>query len=260
MHKEQDITNIRDKYPERIDPSHTEHGILNWHLKKYEFALPYCKDRIVLDAGCGTGYGSMHLKAAAKLLLSGDIDPVALSYAKNHYPDLVGSIIRLDAHEMPFRNRSVDIVCSFENIEHLKSPECFLAESRRILKPDGILIVSTPASRKTTSTPRNPHHTIEWSPKDFEMILQRHFAVVEIYGQKRIQSIAHRLLQSADIFGFRKWLIPRFIRHKANKVLSTRPIEYLSLDDFIISRDDLRWATEVIAVCYKPIEREEGRG
>ena len=175
-------------YPERIVPDETEPGIVALHLKRYEFAAPWCRDREVLDAGCGVGYGSAFLAGHARRVVGVDRDEEAIAYARRRYarPNVefrVGDLLDLDLADGSF-----DVVCSFETIEHLDDVEGFLGEVVRVLRPEGVFLVSTPRVDETTASPENPFHRIELSPGDFEALLRRSFREVELYGQRRLQT------------------------------------------------------------------------
>ena len=71
--------------PERIVPDETEPGIVALHLKRYEFARPYCAGADVLDAGCGVGYGTAHLAEEARHVLGVDRSEEAIDYARGRY-------------------------------------------------------------------------------------------------------------------------------------------------------------------------------
>ena len=70
---------------ERIVPDETEPGIVALHLKRYDFARPYCEGKVVLDAGCGVGYGTAHLAACARHAVGIDADADAVAYARRRY-------------------------------------------------------------------------------------------------------------------------------------------------------------------------------
>ena len=125
-------------------PDETEPGIVALHLKRYEFARPYCVGKHVLDAGCGVGYGSAFLGEAARSVVGVDVSADAIEYARARYGGgnvefAVGDLQQLERGDAEF-----DAVVAFEVIEHLPHPERFVAEARRVLKPDGVLVVSTP--------------------------------------------------------------------------------------------------------------------
>ena len=235
-------------YPERIVPDETSPGIVALHLKRYEFARSWCGERTVLDAGCGVGYGTAHLAEVAASVVGVDRDEDAISYARERYarPNVefrVGNLLDLDA-----AGDSFDVVCSFETIEHLDDVEAFLAEVVRVLRPDGVFLVSTPCVEETTVSPENPFHRVELSPRDLEALLGRFFREVELYGQRRLQTARHRLMQRVDVLGLRRRL-PR--ARGLARVLGTAPTAEVTSDGIVIERGGLDRASELVAVCRR---------
>jgi SAM-dependent methyltransferase len=235
-------------YPERIVPDETEPGIVALHLKRYEFAAPWCRNAEVLDAGCGVGYGSAYLGEVAARVVGVDRDEPAIAYACARYggPNVefrVGDVLALD-----FPDEAFDAVCSFETIEHVEDPAGFVAEMARVLRPGGAFLVSTPRADETTTAPANPFHHVELSRADFEALLRRSFREVELYGQRRLQTARHRLLQRTDVLGLRKRLT--FLR-PASRLLGTAPMAEVTAEGIVIEREGLERATELVAVCRK---------
>jgi SAM-dependent methyltransferase len=232
--------------PERIVPDETEPGIVALHRKRYEFALPFCEGNEVLDAGCGAGYGTALLAERARRVVGIDLDHGAIDYARGRYAAAnvefaVGDLLDLDLPDASF-----DVVCSFETIEHVSDRERYLSEMRRVLRPKGSYVVSTPRADETTERPTNPHHEVEFSRSDFEALLRRHFDDVELYGQLRVQTRRHRLLQRVDVLGLRKRLT--FLR-PASRLLGTPPMAEVESEGIVISAENVERATELIAVC-----------
>jgi O-antigen biosynthesis protein len=236
-------------YPERIVPDETGPGILAIHLKRYDFALDACRDGDVLDAACGVGYGSARLAEVARRVVGVDLSEDAIAYARIRYaaPNVEFQVADLLALDLPAA--SFDVVCSFETIEHLPDQEAFLAHVARVLRPDGTLFVSTPHARVTDRSPANPFHHVELSRADFEALLSRFFSDVELYGQRRLQTARHRLMQRLDVLGLRKRL--GFLR-RASVVLGTEPMAEVTADGLAIDREDMDHATELVAVCRGP--------
>ena len=233
-------------YPERIVPDETEAGVVALHLKRYSFALPWCAGREVLDAGCGVGYGTAFLADSAHRVVGGDVDESSIAYARERYARPNTDFVLLDATAMPFEDHSFDVVCCFETIEHVTDPEALVGEAARVLRPGGTFIVSTPQADVTTHAPANPHHLVEFSREDFERLLHRTFSTIEVYGEQRLQTRAHRILQRLDVLGLRR---RSSLLRRASALTGTRAIEHLTLDDVVISRERVDAADVLVAVC-----------
>ena len=232
--------------PERIVPDETEPGIVALHLKRYEFARTWCDGMHVLDAGCGVGYGSAFLAQTASRVVGVDQSEEAVAYARRRYgrPNVefaIGDLLALDRPDAAF-----DVVCAFETIEHLRDQEGFLAEMRRVLRPGGTFFVSTPRVGATNEAPANPFHERELSADEFERLLHLRFDEVDVYGQRRVQTARHRLVQRLDVLGLRKRL--PFLR-PTSRLLGTPPMAEVTLDRIEIAPGAIEEATELVAVC-----------
>jgi SAM-dependent methyltransferase len=234
--------------PERIIPDDTEPGIVATHLARYAFARPRLTGLKVLDAGCGVGYGTDFLSAEASSVTGIDVSEETVAYARRRYGGPRTEFRVGDLHALDFPDVSFDAVCSFETLEHVEAPEQVLAELARVLRPSGTLFVSTPHALETTRAPTNPFHRVEWSAADFERLLGSHFAEVELFGQRRVQTDAHRLAQRLDVLGLRRRFA--FLRRGA-RLLGTTPTAELTLDDVVVS-PGVEGASEVVAVCTLP--------
>ena len=233
-------------HPERIVPDETEPGIVALHLKRYEFALPFCAGKEVLDAGCGVGYGTAHLATVARRVVGVDRDADTIAYARQRYGSDSVEFVAADLLELPLADDSFDAACSFETIEHVPDPEALVAQLRRVLRPDGVCLVSTPRAEETTRAPDNPFHAVELSAGDLERLLRARFAEVTLYGQRRLQSTRHRTMQRLDPLGLRKRLT--FLR-PASRLLGTAPMAEVTLDGIEIAEGRVDGATEIVAVC-----------
>ena len=230
--------------PERIVPDETEPGIVALHLKRYEFARPHCVDRDVLDAGCGVGYGAAFLAEEARHVVGVDRSEEAIAYARRRYsrPNVEFEVAHL--LELPAGADAFDVVCCFETIEHLPDQDAFLEEVRRVLRPNGVFVVSTP---RAGTAGDNPFHERELSPPELERLLRAQFATVDLYGQRRRQTGRHRAVQHADVLGLRKRL--PFLRPLARRLLGTAAMAEVTSDEIEIAPGRLDDATELVAVC-----------
>lgn len=232
---------------ERIDPNSVPKGILSIHQVRYEFAKSFCVDKMVLDLACGAGYGTSLLSSVASRVVGVDIDHLAIDFAKEHYAKSNVEFQLANALSLPFPEASFDTIVSFETIEHLPDIPAYLREVSRVLRPNGIYIVSTPKVRRTTMRPRNPHHAIEYCDKDFLLLLRQYFPQVELYGQSRVQSQLHIWLQRLDFFHLRRW-IPKSVRYGVVQAAGSVPYEEMSLSDQKIDKN-MTHAHDMIAVC-----------
>jgi len=235
---------------ERINPKGVPKGILSVHKVRYEFAKKYCAGKSVLDVACGAGYGSALLAEFAKSVVGADLDEGAINFARSSYKrsNLVYRIE--DAQALSFESASFDTVVSFETIEHLSDIPRYLNEVQRVLKLGGIYVVSTPKVRRTTTRPKNPHHTVEFSAEDFRALLRKYFHVIELHGQVRVQGRVHYWLQKLDVIGLRHY-IPSELRRTIDRKLGTAPFEEMELADQKIVKEELKHAHDMIAVCTR---------
>ncbi len=122
------------------------------HLHRYALAADICGGKDVLDIASGEGYGSNLLAQAAKTVIGVDISTEAIDQAKAKYvrPNL--RFLRGAADAIPLDSSSIDVVVSFETLEHHDKHEEMLSEIKRILRPNGLLIISTPDKRFYSDT------------------------------------------------------------------------------------------------------------
>jgi ubiquinone/menaquinone biosynthesis C-methylase UbiE len=103
--------------------------------QRYHFAVQLSEDKEILEVACGAGIGLGYLASAAKRVVGGDIDENILKFALEHYKGRDKIEIKiLDAENLPFEDKSFDVVILYEAIYYLEHPEKFLDEARRILR------------------------------------------------------------------------------------------------------------------------------
>jgi ubiquinone/menaquinone biosynthesis C-methylase UbiE len=178
---------------ERVIPGEVNADLWSEHIARYAFARLYAHGR-VLDAGCGTGYGSAELAQAASSVIGIDIAPGAIRYARANYPLSQLQFLQSSVTAIPFPKNTFDDIVAFEVIEHLEDHRAFLEESARVIKPQGLLIVSSPNKRyyaeSRAETGPNPFHVHEFQRAEFEEELHKVFSNVRIILQDCATSFA----------------------------------------------------------------------
>ncbi len=170
---------------ERILPERRNKETIE-HLHRYALAMKLCANKDVLDIASGEGYGSYLITSVAHTVLGVDIFEEAVEHARKKYirPNLTfktGS-----ATAIPVADCSIDIVVSFETLEHVDSHDKMLSEIKRVLRPGGLLFISTPDAEVFSGVlgHRNPFHISELTRDNFEILLKAHFANVHMLQQK----------------------------------------------------------------------------
>lgn len=166
----------------------TEAGeIRHEHLHRYAWCRLLAEGRDVLDIACGEGYGSAMLAAHARSVCGVDISAEAVAHATATYAGIKGlRFIPGDAAAIPLPDDSIDLVVSFETIEHHDRHEEMLAEIRRVLRPDGILIISSPnrVVYSELAGYHNEFHIKELDFAEFDAVLKSQFPTVAYFGQR----------------------------------------------------------------------------
>ena len=142
------------------------------HEVVYQQLAPRCAGREVLEAGCGEGYGADLISRIARRVIALDYDETTVAHVRARYPRV--EVMHGNLAELPLADASVDVVVNFQVIEHLWDQTQFVRECARVLRPSGLLMVSTP-NRITFSpgrdTPINPFHTRELNADELTRLL-----------------------------------------------------------------------------------------
>lgn len=158
------------------------------HLHRYYLACELAKDKHVLDVACGEGYGSAILTRVARRVIGVDIAKDAVAHATANYATDITSFLEGSATSIPVEDDSVDVVVSFETIEHLAEHEEMLSEIRRVLRPDGVLLISSPnkAIYSDETGYQNPFHVKELYTDQFVELVGKTFPNVKHFAQKLV--------------------------------------------------------------------------
>ncbi|MCF6318850.1 MAG: class I SAM-dependent methyltransferase [Proteobacteria bacterium] len=155
------------------------------HYHRYAFAKNLVKEKNILDAACGEGYGSNLLSEYAVEVTGLDIDNSSIEHAKKKYKRNNLTFVEGSCSQLPFEDDSFDVVVSFETLEHLSEQKQMLKEFKRVLNKDGILIISTPDKKHYSDATGfvNEYHVKELYKQEFKSLLDEHWKQQTWYAQ-----------------------------------------------------------------------------
>ncbi|MEM4989466.1 glycosyltransferase [Collimonas sp. H4R21] len=170
---------------ERFVPEEQGNIVLE-HLHRYLQACEIAGGKVVLDIASGEGYGSAMLANKALQVIGVDISEEAVEHAKNRYQKKnleyrVGSCASI-----PLPDASVDMIVSFETIEHHDQHEEMMQEFKRVLRPNGVVLISSPDKYHYSIEPgySNPYHVKELLEQEFKQLLGNYFKNTSYFGQR----------------------------------------------------------------------------
>ncbi|EWM16232.1 bifunctional 2-polyprenyl-6-hydroxyphenol methylase/3-demethylubiquinol 3-O-methyltransferase UbiG [Kutzneria sp. 744] len=221
----------------------------NYWFRRHEAAYlalaPHCAGATVLEAGCGEGYGADLLAGVADRVVALDYDQLTAAHVHRAYPRV--GVVRGNLATLPLADESVDVVANLQVIEHLWDQHGFLVECRRVLRPGGRLLVTTP-NRITFSpgrdTPLNPFHTRELAPSELDSLLRgAGFRVEGLQGLRHGPDIDAAIIdrQVEVVLGGNGW---------PDELLTE--VKAVTADDFVITEDDVDSSLDLVAVAVKP--------
>lgn len=155
------------------------------HLHRYALVAAYVEGKEVLDIACGEGYGSNLMSTTAKFVKGVDIDAQTVAAAKVKYAKSNLHFQTGSATQIPLDDQSIDVVVSFETIEHHGQHEEMITEIKRVLRPNGIMIISTP-DKLYYSDKRNfnnKFHVKELYKQEFVDLIAPKFTKLQLLAQ-----------------------------------------------------------------------------
>lgn len=160
------------------------------HLHRYLMAKDFVKEKTVLDIASGEGYGTAILGVSAHQAIGVDISGECITYANETYKNEKVRFLQGDCMAIPLPNTSIDVVVSFETLEHITEQDAMMAEISRVLTKNGLLIISTPEKRIYADIPKhdNPFHMKELYKAEFIQLIAKYFSNFQIFGQRVIQA------------------------------------------------------------------------
>lgn len=229
---------------ERILP--TQEGEISLVYSRHRFAYQYVQqfisDKNVIDIGCGTGYGCKLMSESAKRVVGIDYDKSAIEYCQKKFGSSNIEFRHLNAASLDL-NEQFDVAVSFQVIEHIQNLSDFIERIKRIIKPDGIILLSTP-NVKGKEDVKNPFHCNEMDYDHFSVLLHQHFNQFKILGVAHASPNTIRsLIQKLPFYRWGRIL-------KRNSRIKRIASNVMDLTEFhIIDTDVDTKAIDLLAVC-----------
>jgi ubiquinone/menaquinone biosynthesis C-methylase UbiE len=178
-----------------------DHCLRLMHLKAYEEAATYAVGRDVLDVGCNTGYGTVQMMGGARRVVGVDVSPRAIETARRRAQEGVPEFVVTEGRDLPFADASFDLVTSFQVLEHVPDAPALLGELRRVVRPGGTIILTTPNAAVRLypgMQPWNRFHVREYLPAELEDLLRHQFTAVRIRGMFGTATLYETEIQRVD--------------------------------------------------------------
>lgn len=181
MTKKKEKTILKNDYERMVPEFHKGTIIYGEHLVRYLAAQHIVKGKTVLDIASGSGYGTYSLAKTAKKVYGVDVLADAIRYSKQNYSRSNIEYLQGDGVAIPLKDNSVDVVVSFETIEHIEDYRMFMDEVRRVLRPDGLFLLSTPNDVEFAEG--NHFHVHEFEHVELKKLVAGYFKNLKEYFQ-----------------------------------------------------------------------------
>ena len=167
---------------ERMVPAyHKGKLVYGEHLVRYQALENIVRGKTVLDIASGSGYGTNAISNYADKVFGVDVDQDAVKYAQKNYTNSKIEFLKGDGRDIPLPDNAVDIVVSFETIEHIEDYGHFVKEVKRVLKADGLFVLSTPNDKEF---PEGAHfHIHEFEHEELQKLVDLYFTQSKEYFQ-----------------------------------------------------------------------------
>jgi ubiquinone/menaquinone biosynthesis C-methylase UbiE len=181
---------------------------------RYYWAAEYCRGRDVLEVACGAGQGLGFIASVAKSVRGGDITPALVQRAQEHYGKRI-ELSEMDAQVLPFGDQSLDVVILFETLYYLPSPEQFVAECRRVLRPRGVVLIAT-ANKDLYDFSPSPFSHRYLGVVELSTLFRAQRFQCEFFGNLPVQSVSlrQRVLRPIKAIVVRFNLMPKTMAAK----------------------------------------------
>jgi ubiquinone/menaquinone biosynthesis C-methylase UbiE len=183
-------------------------------FNRYHWTARNAQGCDVLEVGCGAGQGVGLVSTVARSVVAGDFSEPILKRARTHYGERF-EFLQFDAQEMPFEMASFDVVVMHEALYYLPSADRFIAEADRVLRPDGVLLITT-TNKDISDFHPSAHSTTYHGVVEMGALLRAHDFDAEFWGSQRLSEsgVIQKLTRPLKRFAVRYGLMPRTMRGK----------------------------------------------
>ena len=157
---------------------------------RYYWAGQYCRDKNVVEAACGSGQGLGYLAGIARSLEAGDYSDEILSITRRHYRERI-RLRQFDAQDMPFEDKSKDVIIMFEAIYYLPDAEKFVSECKRVLRPGGKILIAT-ANKDLYDFNPSPHSYKYYGVVELNDLFAKYGFKTEFFGDTPVGDVSIR--------------------------------------------------------------------
>ena len=181
---------------------------------RYYWARQFCTNKDILEVGCGTGQGLGYLYSLARTLEAGDYSEDILAIARKHFSDRI-QLSQFDAQDMPYGDRSKDVIILFEAIYYIPDAERFVKECTRILRPGGKVLIAT-ANKDLYDFNPSPHSYKYYGVVELGDLFSGNGFSVEFFGDTPIDlvSVKQKILRPVKKLVVSLGLMPKSMAGK----------------------------------------------
>lgn len=234
----------------------------------YEFAVPFLKDKETADIGCADGYGTHYLAGFTKETIGVDYSEATLIEARKKHAAIQNlSFVSGSVPPIPLPDNSRDVITAFQFIEHIHHRLEFMQEVKRVLRPGGVFICTTPNIKMSIA--RNPFHVHEYTFDEMRKEAGSVFENIEIKGLQGNPTVNTYYAQNAawakkilrlDPLGIHKmlpasWIVKpyNFLTSIMRKNLKETNADTLkiSTSDFYLTDENLDATWDIFLIAHK---------
>jgi ubiquinone/menaquinone biosynthesis C-methylase UbiE len=187
---------------------------LSMLYSRYRYASRYCAGKRVLEVACGPGLGLGYLSKHAAFIVGGDYTRSLLDASRRSFQSHV-PLMRIDAQSLPLCDGSFDVIVCYEAIYYFSEPDRFINECRRVLSPNGVLLLCSVNAEWPEFNPSpQSHHA--YTAKTLEDLLRLQGFSVQLLGAfpVKAESMRDRLVSGLKRLAVRLRLIPSTMKGK----------------------------------------------